>query len=276
MTIKTFTGLLAGTALVLGASAFVPMGTDAGAFAQGKSEERGNGGGNRGGGNGGRSDDDRGNRGNGNGNRTASADEDGPLRPNQLGRLNASNANQAAIDAHIRNGNFNGTVGALAQYQLASRYAAGEELSEIEQQRVDELLAANGIETSDGTDVTVDIDASLTAANEISTESGMDAVYGVDGATVTCTGADCSDTTIAALQSEVDAQVGDVVVTDGTGDLLAASEERILDAAPDRNLGDRILDTVAGALGIDRTAAVEPEPTVPEGEVIDGVFVPAD
>ena len=46
------------------------------------------------------------------------------LSPSQKGKWNAAHANQAALDAHVRNMNFNGTIGALAQFQLAAKAAA--------------------------------------------------------------------------------------------------------------------------------------------------------
>ena len=229
--------------MALALAAVVPFDGDGSVFAQGKSQERGGGNGN-GNGNGG---------GNGAATRAASNDGGAPTR-SQLGRLNAANASQAALDAHVRNGNFTGTIGALAQYQLVSRHAAGEDLTEAEQQRIEDLLAAAGGGALEN-ELDIDISASLDAANQVSAEQGFDALYTLDGATVVCAGSDCQETAIAALQSEVDAQLPDG--SPSTGALLAASEARILDSARDPAPGDAILDVVARALGFDRTA--EPE-----------------
>lgn len=43
------------------------------------------------------------------------------LHPSDLGKWNASNANQAALDAHIRNQNFNGPIGGWRSSNLLPR-----------------------------------------------------------------------------------------------------------------------------------------------------------
>ncbi|QPH55477.1 hypothetical protein [Pontivivens ytuae] len=255
----TRAALILSCAFAIAATAPVPFsGTDLAAHAQGRSEDRGNRGGN---GNGnGRSEradrdrgDDRPGRGNGNGGAerfivTESGEVERELHPRDLGRWNASNANQAALDAHVRNGNFNGTVGALAQYQLVSRYAAGEDLSAIEQQRVDELLSGGSRRARQ-----VDIDDDLRRTNELSRAAGLDATYRLEGTTVTCTGTGCDDVAIELLQAEVNGQLPDDPAMNAD-ELLHLSEQRIVDGGPRETPGEALLDTVANALGVVRDA----------------------
>ena len=72
-----------------------------------------------------------------------------PLHPSEKGRWNASNANQRALDAHIRNQNFNGTIGALSQYQLAAKAANGDELNSYERAALEEFVDTSTPEVSD-------------------------------------------------------------------------------------------------------------------------------
>lgn len=191
-----------------------------------------------------------------------------PLRPNELGKWNAKNANQAALDAHIRNQNFNGTIGALSQYQVAAKAAAGEELTEDEQAAIDALL---------GDRAPVDVtDQELEDLLNGDTVAG-DPEYSVDGGVVSCS-ANCDAADVPAAQAIADAaadQIADDAEQAALDDLLSESEARIVDESnktlsPERT--EDLLDELASALGVTRAMPEEDmasedlpedEPTMP-------------
>ncbi|MXU63924.1 hypothetical protein [Oceanomicrobium pacificus] len=248
---------LLGAGLLCAPAALAPVDGVAGsaAFAKDKDDKAGNSGnkgssGNRGAG----KDKDRDNRGNGN-RQARSSDGDEvrpPLRPNEKGRWNASNASQKALDAHIRNQNFNGTIGALAQYQLAARAAAGEELSDAER---DALGAFVMPRDSDLTD-----DDLAEAIND-----GGDGapVFSVSSGTVSCVD-NCPEdpvekaALVAIAQAEVDAlnaEREDDFLQADLDRFLLDSEQRIIDDSnkrltPERN--EDLLDGLADDLGVVR------------------------
>jgi len=156
----------------------------------------GNGNGNRGNGNGG------GNKDRGNDDRSASridrsSDDDRPvrtaLRPDEKGRWNASNANQRALDAHIRNQNFNGTIGILSQYQLAAKAANGEDLTRAERAALETFVDTDPVDVPD-----TSVERFL---NRNSADNGY--TFAVSGGVVTCV-AGCenlSDNELKALET---------------------------------------------------------------------------
>lgn len=176
-----------------------------------------------------------------------------PLRPNELGKWNAVNANQAALDAHIRNQNFNGTIGALSQYQVAAKAAAGEELTEDEQAAIDALL---------GDRAPVDVtDQELEDLLNGDTVAG-DPEYSVDGGVVSCS-ANCDAADVPAAQAIADAaadQIAEDAEQAALDDLLSDSEARIVDESnktlsPERT--EDLLDQLASALGVTRAMPEE-------------------
>ncbi|MCV2873924.1 hypothetical protein OEZ71_16630 [Defluviimonas sp. WL0050] len=186
---------------------------------------------------------------------TVSAVPGEPLHPSELGKWNAKNANQAALDAHIRNQNFNGTIGALSQYQLAAKAAAGEELTEDEQAALDSLLGEREpVEVSDQ-----ELEDLLNA----DTVEG-DPQYSVQDGVVSCS-ANCDAADEAAAQDIVDAAVDsaqDEADQAALDDLLSDSEARIVDESnkelsPERT--EDLLDELASALGVTRALPVEDE-----------------
>lgn len=174
------------------------------------------------------------------------------LSPGQKGKWNAAKANQAALDAHIRNQNFNGTIGALAQYQLAARAAAGETLSEAE------LAALGGF--VGGPNAPVD-DAALADHLNGGAIAG-DPVYSVENGVVGCA-ANCDGADLAAAQAAADAEAERLqqeAQEASLDDFLAASEARIVaDSNKKLSPGDteQLLNELAAALGVVRAPAVE-------------------
>ncbi len=175
-----------------------------------------------------------------------------PLHPRDLGKWNASNANQAALDAHIRNQNFNGPIGGLAQFQLAAKAAAGEELTAEEQAALDSLLGDGRAAVSD---------QALADALNSGALPG-DPVYAVDGGVVSCT-ENCDAVDLAAAQAAADAeaaQMADAADQAALDDFLSASEARIVDEsnkqlAPDQT--EDLLNALADRLGVTRAATAE-------------------
>lgn len=174
------------------------------------------------------------------------------LSPKQKGKWNAANANQAALDAHIRNQNFNGTIGALAQYQLAARAAAGETLSEAE------LAALEGFVGPDGGPVD---DAALSDyLNAGATD--IDPVFSVEDGVVGCV-ANCDGVDLDAAQAVADAEAERLAAeTQQTAldDFLTASEARIVqDSNKPLSPADteRLLDELAAALGVVRAPVID-------------------
>lgn len=112
-----------------------------------------------------------------------SASTDGTLTPSQKGKWNAMNASTQALAAHIANGNFNGTIGALAQLHLAAKAASGADLTD------EELAALAGFVDSE---IEITDDQIVEALNGAVTE-GADAAWSVTDGVISCTGADCPD-----------------------------------------------------------------------------------
>ncbi|MBS0563635.1 MAG: hypothetical protein JSR87_03885, partial [Proteobacteria bacterium] len=173
---------------------------------------------------------------------------DTPLSPSELGKWNAAKANQAAFDAHVRNMNFNGTIGALAQYGLAAKAAAGEPLSEAEQAAVDSLIGSEAAPSDED------------LANALNTGAlAGDPVYSVENGTVSCT-ANCDTADLAAAQAKADAAADALAAADrqtALDGLLTRSEQRIVDESnkpvPEER-ADALLDHVAEQLGVSRPA----------------------
>ena len=119
---------------------------------------------------------------------------DGELHPSEKGRWNAEPA-QAALDAHIKNGNFHSTVGMLAGYQVVLKSQSGETLTEAEQAALDGFLDEFGYELKDAPD---DMDVS-DWLNDTYGDPALDAEFTYNpatadmGSSVSCSGADCPD-----------------------------------------------------------------------------------
>lgn len=183
-------------------------------------------------------------------------DETGELHPSQKGRWNAANANQAALDAHMRNGNYNGTIGALTQYQLAAKAAEDYEgLSELEKSALDSFGIFEDVDIADE-----DLAGVL---NEGAVEG--DPEFEVIDGVVSCS-ANCPEdaTELAELESnaqmaadgyvEMEQQAADEQAVD---DFYTASEQRIIDMSnkPTDGIEEELLDDIAEDLGVTR-----PEP----------------
>ena len=176
------------------------------------------------------------------------------IRPNEKGRWNASGANQNALDAHIRNQNFNGTVGILSQYQLAAKAANGEALSDSERRALETFIDTDPLEVSDST-----IEDFL---NRSSAENGY--TFNSDDGVITCK-AGCDGLTeeeLAALETRAQNAADKRVDTlqaefeqkqlDG---FLFRSERRIVrnsnkELTPERN--QDLLDDIASDLDVVR------------------------
>jgi hypothetical protein len=177
-----------------------------------------------------------------------------PLRPDQKGRWNASNANQNALDAHIRNENFNGTIGALAFYQLAGKAAAGEDLTEDEQNALDNLLGDYGATITDE-----DLEALLNSDDpdaplwEVTdgTASCIDRCEGAD--------ADAANQDIANYVSDQNGTAEDQAIDD----LWSDAQQRIIEDSNKSTDGieDQLLDELAHDLGFERV-----DPDAEEGD----------
>ena len=179
--------------------------------------------------------------------------ESRPLHPSEKGRWNASNANQRALDAHIRNQNFNGTIGALSQYQLAAKAAAGDELNEYERDALENFIDTSEPEIGD--------DEIADFLNENSATNGL--VFEVDNGDVSCVeGCPEDESELAALneraQMAADGFVEDSqeeITQERLDEFLTESEQRIVDdsnktLSEERN--EDLLDELAEDLGVVR------------------------
>lgn len=172
------------------------------------------------------------------------------LLPSQKGKWNAAHANQNALDAHVRNQNFNGTIGALAQFQLAAKAAAGETLTEAEQAAVDALVG--------DVEALVDDQALADVLNADLVDG--DPVYSVEGGVVSCS-ENCDAADLDAAQATVDDELErlqEEAQQAALADLLSTSEARIIDESnkslsPEDN--ERLLDELASTLGVTRALA---------------------
>ncbi|MCW3781723.1 hypothetical protein [Defluviimonas salinarum] len=173
------------------------------------------------------------------------------LHPRLKGKWNASNASQSALDAHIRNQNFNGTIGALSQYQLAAKAAAGEELTETEQAALDTFVDFDAIEVSDQDLADFLNDGALVS----------DPVYSVEDGIVSCA-ANCDGVDLAAAQTAADTEAMNIqeaeeqMALDG---FLSDSEARIVNESnkpltPEGT--EDLLDELASDLGVSRAMPV--------------------
>lgn len=184
-----------------------------------------------------------------------------PLHPSQKGKWNAANANQAALDAHIRNQNFNGTIGALSQYQLAAKAASGVELTEAEAAAIESLLGGGSYDVADQ-----DL-ADLLNADTID----GDPVYSVNDGVVSCS-ENCDAADLEAAQDLADAEAerlaGDAE-QQALDDLLSASEARIVNESnkplsPEGT--EQLLDELASTLGVTRAMPEIDDPVDELGE----------
>ena len=157
------------------------------------------------------------------------------LRPNQLGSMNgAMHASLNAVAAHIRNGNTNGPVGALAGLAVADHDAAEAE-GVIETAAVfetlDETLEAAGYDTLqdylDSGETDGDIDAALAALGDLTEEDRP------------------SEDEITEAQDAIDAlPEAEAAIFDAWNKSGEATEEEkaaLLDALRDRLEGDSAL-----------------------------------
>ncbi len=176
-----------------------------------------------------------------------------PLHPSEKGRWNASNANQRALDAHIRNQNFNGTIGALSQYQLAAKAANGDPLNQYERDALEGFVDTSTPEVPDR--------AVTRFLNQNSEENGF--VFRVDDGVVSCArGCPTDEEELAALeqraQNAADKYVSrkeDAIEQKRLNVFLRQSERRIVndsnkDLTPRRN--QDLLDELADDLGVVR------------------------
>lgn len=188
------------------------------------------------------------------------------LHPSEKGKWNAANANQAALDAHIRNQNFNGTIGTLAQFQLAAKAASGEELTDDEQAALDTFVDSDVIEVSDE-----DL-AELLNAGAIEGDPVFSVEDGIADCTENCDGVDL-DIVQTDLDLEAERLEGDAT-QEALDGLLADSENRIVaesnkPLSPERT--EDLLDELARDLGVSR--AVTGEELVEEASLPDDTIV---
>ncbi len=185
---------------------------------------------------------------------TASTDT-GALKPNQKGKWNAANANQNALDAHIRNGNFNGTIGDLAYYQLAGLAASDSELTPDQQAALDALIG----------DVTTEITDDELAA--LVNGDGSDDLDG-DGFNDTLPNYEVADgiaTCVSNCDGPIEQDANEVIAdyvdeanaeaeAEARQNLLADAEQNIIDNSnkPTEGIEDQLLDELAAALGFER------------------------
>ena len=296
--------LAVATALTLAPAAMQVGPFDDAAYAQGKSGDKGNkGGGNKGGGNkGGKSADKGGKDGDSKNSgkafsetkvgkawgkllgkpekKTVSLEQDQPskgkskknladgeLHPSEKGRWNAEPA-QAALDAHIKNGNFHSTVGMLAGYQVVLKSQSGETLTTEEQAALDGFLEEFGYELQDAPDE-MDVSEWL---NETYGDPTIDAEFTYTAATadmessVSCSGADCPDqNTLDGLALDADgykttetenveaenAEALAGLTSDWEDYMLANSNKDMTDKE------DPLFDGISDYLGFDRPEPVE-------------------
>ena len=188
------------------------------------------------------------------------------LKPNQKGRWNAANANQKALDAHIRNGNFNGTVGSLALLQLAGLAASGEELTPEQQAALDDLIGDVSSESTD--EELADL---LNGDGSDDTLPQYEVTDGVATCVANCDGVDDADANqqIADYVDEAASEAEQAALDD----LLAQAEQNILDKSNKSTDGieDQLLNELAAALGFER--AVEDPEVDPE---LDPELLPED
>ena len=293
--------LAVATALTLAPAAIQVGPFDDAAYAQGKSGDKGNkGGGNKGGGNKGADKDNKGGGSKNSGKafsetkagkawgkllgkpekKTVSLEKgqashgkskknlaDGELHPSEKGRWNAEPA-QAALDAHIKNGNFHSTVGMLAGYQVVLKSQSGETLTEAEQAALDGFLDEFGYELKDAPD---DMDVS-DWLNDTYGDPALDAEFTYNpatadmGSSVSCSGADCPDQgTLDGLALDADGYK-----TTETENVEAENAETLADLTTDwedymlansnKDMTDKedpLFDGISDYLGYDRPEPVE-------------------
>ncbi len=204
----------------------------------------------------------------------ASTDTDAELtelHPSQKGRWNASNANQAALDAHIRNGNFNGTIGALSQYQLAAKAAAGDELNEYEKAALDNFVTVEDVTFTDG-----ELAALLNGDGATPDLPVFEVSDGVASCISNCDAEGFDPDTIDADANQALADFQDAgqqaAEEQAYGDFFTASEQRIIDESnkvltDDQN--ETLLDGIATDLGVTRTDGVLSEDGQDLSELLD-------
>ena len=182
-----------------------------------------------------------------------------PLSPDQKGKWNAANANQRALDVHIEKEKYNGTIGALAYYQLAGKAASGEELNEYEQRALDNLLAGYDGDLTDG-----ELEDLLNTG-----EDGAPIWEVVDGA------ASCVDNCDTADQDAANQQIADLNNDAAVQELWSDAQQRIIDDSnkPTEGIEDQLLDELATQLGFER---YDPEEDVIDPDVDEEVVVVDD
>ncbi len=206
-------------------------------------------------------------------NKVASTDATG-LEPNQKGKWNAMNANEAALGAHIANGNVTG-AGRSGRW----RRCAGREDRRGATPTVAELaMEGAGYVAPDAT-----TPQEIQDALNLDTDPAADPQFGVDeNGVVSCTsGCDAMDeetlaNTLAEKQAEADAIAQDLeaaALEDSYADFLDASRQRIIEES-NKALSDEqqemLFDEMGARWGLDLMP--EPEETAmaegtTEGEV---------
>lgn len=259
-------------AVLAAAPGFAPLagiGWDGAAYAK-SDKAGGNGNGNGGNGNGGngkgkgQSANAKSAASNGKAAKVASAD--GTLHPSQKGKWNAMNASTNALDAHIANGNFNGTIGALSQVRLAAMAASGAELTPEQQAALDGFVDTSG--------VMADPQAIADALNE-GTDPTLDPQYSVDENGLVDCSANCDGIDEAALaekQVEADAIADELeadAIADAYDQFLEDSKQRIIDESNkplDEAQQEELFDEMGDKWGLDLT----PEEELAEEELAEG------
>lgn len=189
----------------------------------------------------------------------AAATEDGTLTPSQKGKWNAMNASPQALAAHIANGNFNGTVGALAQLNLAAKAASGAALSAEEMAALEGMVNTDGIEISDE-DV-------VDALNEAATKAGVDASWSVTEEGIGCEGDGCPgddevEGTIDGARSGLELQEAYDQFLDDSKARIAAESNKPLSA----DELEQLFDEMGDRWGVDIT----PEEPAPDASAAEG------
>ncbi len=198
---------------------------------------------------------------------TATTDGTTALPPSRKGKWNAMHASDRAVQVHIDKGQFNGTVGALAEYKLTALASSGADLTEAEQASLDRLLADRGFPGAE--DVT---DDEVAAALNAGLPEDADYSFAFADGSLGCVG-DCDEIDAEALAEAAAAadawRYGETAARgalagDSLEALFAEAEQRILTES-NKSLApaeqDALLDELAMRyLGTDReTLTADPE-----------------
>jgi hypothetical protein len=179
----------------------------------------------------------------------------GPDHPSSLGRWNATkNFEHPSIQAHIRNGNFNGTIGMLAHFGMAlntlGEMQADAAAAEAASAELSAMLQGLGYGLPDLTDPTVDPAATFDLDLAISQFKAAAPL--ADTATMD---------QINSLISTVENAPSEEDLAAAQGELTSAEEE--MAAASNRAPWEEVRSVVIDRLGLQDVTVTEPTPSEP-------------